>query len=204
LVTIPPMELSQDVWAFVIALAAVVNGLGIVRLLSSFAEYLKRREAMEVGHYWVFALVGIFQFLLHLLLWWSVLGLKAANNINFLSYLYLLIGPTLLFLATNLLLPGEVDDELDLRKHYYEIRKPYYSVLLIFWPWTMFIWPVFGYPFAPTVPVMAVLFLLNLGLRTTANQKVHAALVVANLIVYAAFVSVYAMNLGEVGLRIVE
>lgn len=198
------MELTQDVWAFIIALAAVVNGLGIVRLLSSFAEYLKRRDAADVGHYWVFGLVGVFQLLMHLLLWWSILGLKAADSINFLSYLYLLIGPTLLFLATSLLLPGDVDDGLNLRKHYYEIRKPYYSVLLIFWPWTMFIWPVFGYPFAPTVPVIAVWFVLNLGLRITANEKAHAALVVANLIVYAGFVSIFAMNLGEVGLKMVE
>ena len=203
----PLMELSQDVWAFVIALAAVVNGLGIVRLLGSFSEYLKSRDKVEVVHYWVFALLGIFQLLLHLLLWWSILGLKAAGNINFLSYLYLLVGPTLLFLATSLLLPDDLDDfdgEINLRKHYYRVRKPYYSVLLIFWPWAIFIWPVFGYPFAPTAPVLAIWVVLALGLRVAENEKVHAALVVSNLIVYASFVSIYAMNLGEVGLKMVE
>jgi hypothetical protein len=34
------MELDFPAFAFVMTLAAVINGMGIVRLLASFAEYL--------------------------------------------------------------------------------------------------------------------------------------------------------------------
>ena len=35
------MELDFRALAFIITLAAVINGMGIVRLLASFAEYLR-------------------------------------------------------------------------------------------------------------------------------------------------------------------
>ena len=192
------MELTKEVWTFVIALAAVVNGLGIVRLLAGFSDYLKNRESLDVAHYWVYSLVIIFQLLVHLLLWWSIIGLKAAGSINFLSYLYLLVGPTLLFLGTSLLVPDAGDQSIDMRKHYLGVRKVYYSIFILFWLWAIFLWPVFGYPFAPTVPIISLFLFFSAVLRLTDKQKVHAVLVVGSFLVYAAFVALYAMQLGAV------
>ena len=196
------MEMTKEVWTFVVALAAVVNGLGIVRLLGGFSEYLKGRGSLKIAHYWVFGLIGVFQFLVHLLLWWSIIGLKAVGHINFISYLYLLVGPTLLFLASSLLIPGQFDDSIDLKKHYFDVRSGFYSILSLFWLWAIFLWPVFGYSFAPTVPLISVFFFLSLASRLTGNQQVHAVLVVGHLIVYVVFVTLYAMQLGQVARQI--
>ena len=117
------METSNSLWPLVIALAAVVNGLGIVRLIAGLGEYLKKQSTLNVQHYWVYTLLAFFQLLGHLLLWWSILGLREIDNINFLNYLYLLIGPTLLFLATSLLIPDIKEKSVDLRAEYYNIRK---------------------------------------------------------------------------------
>jgi hypothetical protein len=193
-----PMELTKEIWTFVIALAAVVNGLGIVRLLGGFSDYLKNHESLDVAHYWVYALTSIFQFLIHLLLWWSIIGLKAAANIDFLTYLYLLIGPTLLFLGTSLLLPDAAKESINLREHYFRIRKVFYLIAILFWLWAIFLWPAFGYSFAPTVPLICLFLLISLVLRFTRNHKVHAVLAVGNLVVYAMFVALYAMQLGAV------
>ncbi|RLA33998.1 MAG: hypothetical protein DRR11_04160 [Gammaproteobacteria bacterium] len=193
-----PMELTKEVWTFVIALAAVVNGLGIVRLLGGFSDYLKNRESLDVAHYWVYALTSIFQFLVHLLLWWSIIGLKAAANIDFLTYLYLLIGPTLLFLGTSLLIPDAGKESINLREHYFGIQKAFYLIGILFWLWAVFLWPAFGYSFAPTVPLICLFLLISLVLRFTRDQRVHAVLVIGNLVVYAMFVALYAMQLGAV------
>ncbi len=198
------MGLTKEVWTFVIALAAVVNGLGIVRLLGGFSNYLKNRQSLDIAHYWVYAVVSIFQFLIHLLLWWSIIGLKAAANINFLTYLYLLIGPTLLFLGTSLLIPDSVKESLNLREHYFAIRKSFYLIAILFWLWAIFLWPAFGYSFAPTVPLISLFLLVSLVLRFTRIHKVHAVLVVGNLVFYAMFVALYAMNLGAVARQMIE
>jgi len=36
------MDQTMEAWPFVIALAAVVNGLGVVRLIGGLGEYIKK------------------------------------------------------------------------------------------------------------------------------------------------------------------
>ncbi len=197
--TILHMEETKNIWPFVIALAAVVNGLGIVHLLGGLSAYLKNYTILNVRHYWVYTLAAIFQLLAHLLLWWSILGLRSAGNINFLSYLYLLIGPTLLYLATSIMIPDIKDETLDLRAEYYRFRKVFFSILTAFWLWAIFVWPVFGHSFAPTVPLISAWLVIAIILRITDGPKVHAILVTSNCVIYAVFIAVFAMQLGEVG-----
>lgn len=196
------MEATKDIWAFIVALAAVVNGLGIVRLLSGLAEYLRNQKTLNINHYWVYTLVTIFQLLAHLLLWWSILGLRSAGSINFLGYLYLIIGPTLLYLGTSLLIPEIKNKSIDIKVAYYELHKTYYSLLIAFWLWAIFIWPVFGHGFSPTVPLICTWLLISIILRTTDNPKIHATLVIANCAIYAGFIAMFAMQLGEVGRKV--
>ncbi len=198
------MDQTTDLWAFVIALAAVVNGLGIVQLLGALSSYLKKSSTLEIQHYWVHTVLFVFQLLAHMLLWWSILGLKAANNINFLSYLYLLVGPTMLYLSTSLIVPEIKDKAIDFRSEYYGFRKTYFTILSIFWLWAIFVWPVFGHGFAPTVPLISIWLLISLTLRFTGHPGINATLVVANCGIYAAFVTIYAMKLGEVGARMMN
>ena len=99
------MKLNFPAFAFIMTLAAVINGMGIVRLLASFAEYLRRQSNLEIVHYWVFNLWIAFQFLLHILLWWSLWNTRAAEAFTFLHYLYLLSGPILLYLGASLFIP---------------------------------------------------------------------------------------------------
>ena len=203
-VTMRAMDAAYGTWAFVISLAAVVNGLGIVRMVGGFSDYLRKRTSVTVTPYWVYTVMAMFQLLAHTLLWWSILGLRNADGLNFLSYLYLLLGPTLLFLATNMLSPDVSQDTIDLRRDYYEVRRVFYGILAAFWAWAVFIWPVFGYPFAPTVPVLLVWFVLAVAAWLFDQPRVQAVLAVAHLAVFAGFVARYAMNLGEVGRGMIQ
>ena len=198
------MEQSRDIWPFIIALIAVLNGLGIVRLLGGVGEYLKNYSTLNLQHYWVYTLLAIFQLMSHLLLWWSILSIPVDANINFLSYLYLLIGPTLLYLGTSLMIPDIKDKSIDLRSEYYNFRKAYFSILTVFWLWIIFVWPVFGYPFSPAVPLIIVWLLISLILRLTDNPKVHATLVTATCVIYTIFIAVFAMQQGEVARTILN
>ena len=127
------MPLTFESFAFVFTLAAVVNGLGIVRWVSGLGEYLQRGDQIAVEHYWVFNLFAAVQFLMHILLWWSLWGIRTAETFNFLSYLYLLTGPILLFLGSNLLMPDFASDAaLNIREHYARVRRLYSTVYAAF------------------------------------------------------------------------
>ena len=201
------MEPIDRTWVFVISLVAVINGLGIVRLLTGLSDYLKNHttlKTLNIQHYWVYTLLIVFQLLIHLLLWWSLIGLYKVGNLNFLSYLYLLIGPSLLYLGTSILIPDTKIDSINLRSEYYSIRKTYYSILSAFYLWVVFIWPVFGHSFAPTAPLVCIFLLIALTLRVTDQPKIHAALIIANYAVYITFIIMFVIHLSELGQKIAE
>ncbi len=193
------MESVTSTWKFVISLVAVINGLGVVRLLAGLSDYLKHHKTLNIQHYWVYTLLIVFQLLIHLLFWWFIIGLHQHGNINFLSYLYLLIGPTLLFLGTSFVVPDCKVESLNLRTEYYSIRKTYFSLLAIFYLWAIFVWPVLGQVFAPTAPLLIIFFLIALTLSITDQPKVHATLIIANYAVYITFIVLFAIHISDLG-----
>ncbi len=192
------MELDFRAFAFVSTLAAVINGLGIVRWVAGFGEYLKQRNSLQVKHNWVFNLWAAAQFLLHILFWWSLWGMREAETFNFLIYLYVLTGPILLYLGTTLLLPNVDGDFVDLTAHYFEVRRSYFTVFALLWLWSIFIWPVLRSIFSPTTPIFVLCLAMAVILRFTANPRVHAVLAVVNWILLCTFVALFGMQLGGV------
>ena len=190
------MATDYQTFAFVITLAAVVNGLGIVRWLSGFAEYLRRRHSVQVTHYWVFGLMAGYQFLLHILFWWTLYSLRGAATINFLTFLYLLTGPILLFVGTAILLPDVDEDAIDLKEHFRATRPIYSTVLVLLWLWAIFSSPIMRGFFAPTLPLLTAFLASALVLRVSANPKIHSVVAVVNLLLLVSFIALYFMQLG--------
>lgn len=185
-------------FAFIITLAAVVNGLGIVRWLTAFSEYIRRKQSIDIQHYWIFNLLAGYQFLLHVLLWWTLWNMRDAPNFNFLTYLYLLTGPVLLFLGTSLLTPSIETDEVDVRSHFSGIRPTYSTVLILMWLWAIAATPVLRGFLAPTAPLLALFLASAVALRATANPKVHGIAVVSNWLLLVAYIALFAMQLGGI------
>ena len=118
--------------------------------------------------------------------------------------MYLLIGPTLLFLASSLLVPDFSEDTVDLHAGYWHIRKHYYVIQAVFWAWVLLVWPVFGYPVAPTWKFIGIWLVITITLRMTENVLIHKILVSASLVLLFVFIGVYAMQLGSVAGRMIH
>ena len=190
------MPVDSASFVFIITLAGVVNGLGIVRWLTGFTEYLRNRSSVHIEMYWVFVLLAFFQFFLHILFWWSLWGMRGTATINFLSYVYLLSGPILLYTATSFLMPDSNADEIDLRKHYYATRAGYTTILILLWLWAMFSAPLFQGHFAPAMPLFVAFIANAVVMRVTANPTVHAITAVINWILFALVIGLYQLQLG--------
>lgn len=191
-----PTELAS--FAFIITLAAVVNGLGIVRWLTGLAEYLRRRSMLSVKHYWVYSLFAGFQFLLHILMWWSLWSVRGTAEINFLMYVYLLTGPILLYLGTSVLAP-DVGSDVDMRLHYYATRSTYSSVLALFWLWAILMGLVMRGQLAATAPVYTLFVAAALLQRAISRPGVQSLVVIINWLLLVVFVGLYSMELGGIG-----
>jgi hypothetical protein len=180
---------------FIGTLAAVINGLGIVRWLNSFADYLKKKDSMSIEYSWAYSAAALFQFVLHILLWWSLWSVRS-GSLNFLSYLYMLLGPILLFIGSAFLAPEIKGDRLNLGQHYYTTRPVYASVLTLLWLWAIFASPVFRGHFAEQVPVLLMFLAVALVLRISTSSLVHRIAVVLNWIILMIFVLAFAIELG--------
>jgi hypothetical protein len=183
-------------FAFIITLAAVVNGLGIVRWLTGLSEYLRRRQALEIKAYWVFILIAGFQFMLHILMWWSLWGVRGAGEINFLTYVYLLAGPILLYLGTSVLAPDIVEGSVDMKAHYFAARTTYSTVLALLWIWAICLSLVLWGAVPKTLPVYSGFLAAALLQRFSDGDRIHAVIAIVNWVLLASFIGLYAMNLG--------
>ncbi len=192
------MPVDSSTFVFIISLAAVVNGLGIVRWLTGFTEFVRRRSTLQITHYWVYSLAAVFQFMLHVLFWWSLWSIRGSTTINFLSYLYLLSGPTLLFVGTAILSPELDDDSVDLRKHYFEARVTYSTVLILAWLWAIFLSPVLRGAFASNAVFFIALLMMPFIQRLTAHPRAHAVAAVGNWLLLGTFVGLSQFQLGVV------
>ena len=189
-----PTELAS--FAFIITLAAVVNGLGIVRWLTGLSEYMRQRQKLHIKPYWVFILIAGFQFLLHILMWWSLWGVRGAGEINFLVYVYLLAGPIFLYLGTSVLAPDIVEGSVDMKSHYSAARSTYSTVLALLWLWAIFLSPVLRGEFSPTLPVFLAFLAAAVIQRLFPHPRAQAGVAAANWILLVLFIGLYSMQLG--------
>jgi len=103
---------------YAMVLVSIVLALGVTQLLQGASE-LVRSSRIYLGHaFWVLALL-----LIHAQLWWAMWDLHDRASWTFLTFLYLLLGPTLLFFATNLLLPRTATDSMDWMSHFFAVRR---------------------------------------------------------------------------------
>ena len=151
---------------------------------------------MQVTHYWVVTLSAGYQFLLHILFWWTLYSLRGAATINFLTFLYLLTGPILLFIGTAILLPDFDDESSDMRKHFLSSRTTYSTVLVLLWLWAIFSSPILRGFFSPTLPLLTAFLASALVLRISANPRIHSVVAVVNLVLLVSFIALYFMQLG--------
>lgn len=191
-------------FAFTISLAAVINGLGLVRLLTTLAEYVRGRYKSKITHYWLYTLLIGIQFLMHILLWWAMFGTRAAGTLNFLQYLYLLIGPVLLYLSTSLLLPTADEATYDMRELYRQLARPYFTVLTLFWLWACFLWKALVGVFPPPVSFLVAIVLVAVVIRFSSAEKAHPFLVPVYGIMVLAFIALYQIELGGIAQDVVD
>ena len=184
---------------YIATLASVINALGIVRMLIRFSEYLQRGKSLKINHDWTVKLLIVHQFLLHILLWWVLWGIRETNNLHYLTYVYMLMGPILLFLGTSLLTPEIVDNEVNFPEIFGRVRGTYSTTLILVWAWALFARPVFHGELAPSTGVFALYLLAALVLRTTSSKTVNFAVAVAHWILFVAYLGLYGGSFGGPG-----
>ncbi len=131
-----PQTLELGAYKHVVVPIGVVIALGVARVVTSVSHYIQNRDRVRPA----FAHVAwsTILFLWFVGLWWISWGLRnvEAELWSYFTLIFLLVGPSLMYLATTLLLPDVPEHgELDLGERFERIGRSFFACLagLLLW-----------------------------------------------------------------------
>ena len=115
-------------------LISIILALGMTRVLAGVGEMLQARSRRHI--YWVHAVWIVNLFLYLVIAWWIFYRWRDQQPWNFYLFLFVLISPTILYLASLLLFPREADVEtiIDYKAHYYANHRAFFILFALFIP----------------------------------------------------------------------
>ena len=108
---------------------SLIYGLGVANLLAHLASLIKRGR--EADWYWIHTLWCIYLLLLMASMWWTLQSWDEVPRIGYLSYLSLLLSPSILFIASDVLFPERSQQgNIDLRTHFLAVKNRLFLLML--------------------------------------------------------------------------
>jgi hypothetical protein len=146
----------MSVFEFVTVVISLLLALAIGQLLLGVAGLVKNRGRVAPSP--PLTLWLVFLFLLSLSLWWSQYDFLDIEW-TYLSFLYVVLGPTILFFLVALLVPDDPGGrEVDLDRHFEAVRTVFLVLLLVY---ALVTW--FDGPLLQGQPVLGPIGLVNVG-----------------------------------------
>src|SRR5437870_1278681 len=113
-------------------LISIILALGMTRVLAGVGEMLQARSRRRV--YWVHAVWIVNLFLYLVIAWWIFYRWRNQPQWTFLLFVFVLISPTILYLASLILFPPEsvLDKSIDYKTHFYANHRAFFILLCMF------------------------------------------------------------------------
>ena len=128
----PNNLLSRLAYSNISPFSSIVLALGMTRVLAGVGEMLQARSRRHV--YWVHAVWIVNLFLYLVVAWWIFYRWRNQQQWTFFLFVFVLISPTILYLASLLLFPreGSVDESIDYKTHFYSNHRAFFAILSMF------------------------------------------------------------------------
>jgi hypothetical protein len=124
----------NDSFNYVAVLISIVIGLGVTRVLGGLSEVIQRSNRER--RYWVHTLWLINALVLLMTSWWVFYRWHTAQEWTAYLFFWVTLTPTLLYLASSVLAPGELEEtgSASWRDYYYANRRAFFFVFAAIWP----------------------------------------------------------------------
>jgi hypothetical protein len=132
---IPERQLyAMNAFEYLSVLISIILALGMTRVLAGVGDMLQARSHRRI--YWVHVIWIINLFLYLVIAWWIFYRWRNQQPWTFFLFVFVLISPTLLYLASLLLFPREsdVDRAIDYKTHFYANRGAFFILFALFAP----------------------------------------------------------------------
>jgi hypothetical protein len=113
-------------------LISIILALGMTRVLAGVGEMLQARRQRRI--YWVHVLWTVNLFVYLVVAWWIFYRWRNQQEWTFSLFVFVLISPTILYLASMLLFPpeGSSGESIDYKTHYYANHRAFFTIFSMF------------------------------------------------------------------------
>src|SRR6266480_2599863 len=128
----------MSAFEYLSVLISIILALGMTRVLGGVGEMLQARSRRHI--YWVHIVWIVNLFLYLVVAWWIFYRWRNQQPWAFFLFIFVLISPTILYLASLLLFPGEGDVDLavNYKTHYYANHRAFFILFALFTPVDIF------------------------------------------------------------------
>ena len=111
-------------------LISLVIGLGLTHLLSSAHRLVQAHGRIRL--HWLPLVWAVLIFTAQVEWWWSIFGWRNEGGWNFFYFLFILLSPVAMYLASTFVLPEiEPNQSYDLRVYYFETRRWFFTFVAL-------------------------------------------------------------------------
>jgi hypothetical protein len=124
----------MDPFSYLSVLISIVLALGMTRVLAGVGEMLQAHSRRRI--YWVHAVWVVNLFVYLVVAWWIFYRWRNQQPWTFFLFVFVLISPTILYLASIVLFPPEsaLDEFVDYKIHYYANHRAFFALFSLFTP----------------------------------------------------------------------
>jgi hypothetical protein len=124
----------EDSFNYVAVLISIVIGLGVTRVLTGLSDAIQAGNRPRT--YWVHTLWMINLFNQLMLSWWVFYRWRSAPQWTFFLFLWVMVAPTLIYLSSGILCPGELEPtgSVTWQEYYYANRRGFFLIFAAIWP----------------------------------------------------------------------
>lgn len=180
------MEVTTALLVAIMFITIVTAGIvNIITAITTIFEQIGKKPLDWVLISWIILLL-----LIHLNLFWETIIILEEEEWSFAEFLFVLLGPMLLFLTSGLILTYSADGIPTFsRAHYVEVERRFFSGLCLLMIWALGAEFIFGKgAISNAAGDLASLILFGI-LAASRNERIHAALtVVAWILILTLFV----------------
>lgn len=126
----------MDPFSYLSVLISIVLALGMTRVVAGIGEMLQVRSVKSI--YWVHAVWVVNLFLFLVVAWWIFYRWRNQAEWTYFLFIFVLIAPTILYLASVVLFPPErradEGEDADYRSHFYRNHRSFFILFALWVP----------------------------------------------------------------------
>ena len=183
----------MTVFEYLMVMTSIILAIALTQLLRGLTDLWSSDRRYVPHTAWVVIMIlNILQ------IWWGYWDLHEGVVWTAITFLYVLLLPALLFLATNVLLPFRRSDDMDWQTHFYSARRQFFLLLTVFYLAAILIsWAAIGLSLLhPYRAWQTSLVLCGVVGLFTDNRTVHRWLPVVYILVLTTSQALYRLQPG--------